>query len=76
MMFIAPIPTVEDICKTLSPDNAEIVKRLEDSLTGMKVRERIKPLRGIVSDFKWKVEFWRGAPPYLWVVESGRDRES
>ena len=53
----APIPTVEDICRTLSPDNAEIVKRLEDSLTGMKVRERIKPLRGIVSDFKWKVEY-------------------
>ena len=53
----APIPTVEDICKTLSPENAEIVKRLEDSLAGMKIKAKIKPLRGIVSDFKWKVEY-------------------
>ena len=53
----APIPAVADICKTLSPENAEIVKKLEDSLAGMKIKVRIKPLRGIVSDFKWKVEY-------------------
>ena len=53
----APIPTVADICKTLSSDNAEIVKKLEDSLAGMGIKVRIKPLRGIVSDFKWKVEY-------------------
>lgn len=53
----APIPTVADICKTLSPENAEIVKRLEDSLSEMKIKAKIKPLRGIVSDFKWKVEY-------------------
>lgn len=50
-------PTVDDICKTLSPGNAEIVKRLENSLTGMKIKAKTKPLRGIVSDFKWKVEY-------------------
>ena len=53
----APIPTVADICKTLSFDSAKIVKRLEDSLVGMEIKARIKPLRGIVSDFKWKVEY-------------------
>ena len=53
----APIPTVADICKTLSSDSAKIVKRLEDSLVGMEIKARIKPLRGIVSDFKWKVEY-------------------
>lgn len=53
----APIPTVDDICKTLSVGSAAIVKRLEMCLTGMKTKARIKPLRGIVSDFKWKVEY-------------------
>ena len=53
----APIPTVADICETLSPDSAKIVKNLEDSLNGMEIKARIKPLRGIVSDFKWKVEY-------------------
>ena len=53
----AKVPTVDDICKTLSPGNAEAVKRMENSLTGMKIKAKIKPLRGIVSDFKWKVEY-------------------
>ncbi len=53
----APIPTVDDICKTLSVENAAIVKRLEDSLSGIKCKTKIKPLRGIVSDFRWKVEY-------------------
>ena len=53
----APIPAVADICKMLSSDSAKIVKRLEDSLGEMKIKARIKPLRGIVSDFKWKVEY-------------------
>ena len=53
----APIPTVDDICETLSTKSAEIVKMLESSLTEMKIKARIKPLRGIVSDFKWKVEY-------------------
>lgn len=42
----APIPTVDDICKTLSVESADIVKRLEDSLAGMKIKTKIKPLRG------------------------------
>lgn len=53
----SPIPTVNDICKTLSVRNSEVVKRIEENLAGMKVRIRIKPLKGIVSDFKWKVQY-------------------
>lgn len=53
----APSPTVDDICKTLPAKSAEVVERLEDHLSGMKVKAKIKPLRGIVSDFKYKVEY-------------------
>lgn len=52
-----PIPTVEDICKTLSVHSTEVVRKLEENLAGMKIKAKIKPLRGIVSDFKWKVEY-------------------
>lgn len=60
----APIPTVDDICKTLPPGSSEIVKSLEEHLSGLIVKSsaagiktKIRPLRGIVSDFKWKVEY-------------------
>lgn len=53
----SPIPTVNDICKTLPAGSAEAVKKLEDNLSGIKVKAKIKPLREIVSDFKWKVEY-------------------
>lgn len=53
----APVPAVEDICRTLPEGSRAIVRKLEKHLAGMKVRARIKPLRGIVSDFKWKVEY-------------------
>lgn len=53
----SPIPTVDDICRTLPPQSREVVKRLESNLGGMKIKTKIKPLRGIVSDFKWKVEY-------------------
>ncbi|MCM1187885.1 MAG: hypothetical protein NC541_01135 [bacterium] len=53
----APIPTVDDICKTLPARSSEAVKELEDNLAGMKIKAKIKPLRGIVSDFRWKVEY-------------------
>lgn len=55
----SPVPTVEDIRKTLPAKSSEAVKRLEDYLEGVKVKAKIKPLRGIVSDFKWKVEYAR-----------------
>lgn len=56
-----PIPTVNDICKTLPVRSSEVVKKLEDNLSGIKIKAKIKPLRGIVSDFKWKVEYvYRG----------------
>lgn len=53
----SPIPTVDHICKTLSDRSSKAVKMLENSLSGMKARAKIKPLRGIVSDFMWKVEY-------------------
>lgn len=53
----SPIPTVDDICNTLPAESVEVVKKLETDLAGRKVKTKIKPLRGIVSDFKWKVEY-------------------
>lgn len=53
----SPVPTVNDICKTLPAKFSDVVKKLEDSMSGMKIKTKIKPLRGIVSDFKWKVEY-------------------
>lgn len=53
----SPAPTVDDIKRTLPMKNAEIVKKLEESLAGINIKVKIKPLRGIVSDFKWKVEY-------------------
>lgn len=53
----SPIPSVEDICKTLSAESVEAVAKLDNNLSELNVKTRIKPLRGIVSDFKWKVEY-------------------
>ena len=53
----SPIPTVDDICKTLPSRSVNAVKKLEEQLSGMKIQAKIRPLRGIVSDFKWKVEY-------------------
>lgn len=53
----APVPTISDICKTLPDKSVEAVKKLEKNLSGMKVKAKIKPLRAIVSDFKWKVDY-------------------
>ncbi len=53
----APILTVDDICKTLPEKYVEIVKALEENLSDKKIKRNIKPLRGIVSDFKWKVGY-------------------
>ena len=53
----SPIPTVDDICKTLPPKSVKIVKRLEENLEGIRIKAKIRPLRGIVSDFQWKVDY-------------------
>ncbi|MCM1155046.1 MAG: hypothetical protein NC314_01900 [Roseburia sp.] len=53
----APIPTVEDICRTLPEKSVQAVRKLEENLAGLKIKAKIRPLRGIVSDFKWKVEY-------------------
>ena len=53
----SPIPAVDDICRTLPVQSAETVKMLEEHLSGLKVKAKIRPLRGIVSDFRWKVEY-------------------
>lgn len=50
-------PAVEDICKTLPEESSRIVQKLEEAIAGLKIKTKIKPLRGIVSDFKWKVEY-------------------
>lgn len=52
-----PAPTVHDICKTLPHGSSEAIRKLEHLLSGMRIKAKIKPLRGIVSDFKWKVEY-------------------
>lgn len=53
----SPIPTVEDIRRTLPEKSREIVGKLEEHLGAWKIKAKIKPLRGIVSDFRWKVEY-------------------
>ncbi|MCM1047845.1 MAG: hypothetical protein NC433_05405 [Clostridiales bacterium] len=53
----SPVLAISDICQTLPVRSAETVKKLENNLSGMKIKARIKPLRAIVSDFKWKVEY-------------------
>ena len=53
----APIPGVDDICQTLPAESVLAVKTLEKALQGLKIKTKIQPLRGIVSDFKWKVEY-------------------
>lgn len=53
----APIPTVDDICKTLPAKSSNAVKKLEENLAEIKIKTKIRPLRGITSDFKWKVDY-------------------
>lgn len=53
----SPVPEVEDICKTLPEAYAAVIKRLEGVLAGRKIKVQVKPLRGIVSDFCWKVAY-------------------
>lgn len=50
-------PLVKDILETFPEQSVEIVRELEENLRGISVKTRIRPLRGIVSDFKWKVEY-------------------
>lgn len=47
---------IEYLCKAPAR-SSQVVKKLEENLSGMKIRAKIKPLRGIVSDFRWKVEY-------------------
>lgn len=53
----APVPPVADILKTLPAHSADAVRRLEAQLADRKFRTKIRPLRGITSDFRWKVEY-------------------
>ncbi|HKM34079.1 MAG TPA: hypothetical protein VJY54_04980 [Lachnospiraceae bacterium] len=50
-------PSVEDICMVLPPSEVKVIQKLESALKGMKITAKIRPLRGIVSDFKWKVDY-------------------
>lgn len=53
----AKVLSVEDICKSLSKESEQIINHVEEQLNGLKIKKKIRPLRGIVSDFKWKVEY-------------------
>ncbi len=50
-------PSVSDICRTLPEDTAAIIHQVENALSGLNLKAKVKPLRGIVSDFQWKVEY-------------------
>lgn len=53
-------PSVGDVVLTLTEEHRRIVQALEARYAGTKTRAFIKPLRGITSDFQWKVEYKRG----------------
>lgn len=50
-------PTVSTICRTLTEEGAAIIRKMEESLASLPVKAKIRPLRGITSDFQWKVEY-------------------
>lgn len=50
-------PSVVDICKTLPQKYTQVIREMEESLSAFPLKKRIRPLRGIVSDFQWKVEY-------------------
>ncbi len=52
-------PGVADICRTLPQASADIIVALEQRLSPLGCKAKVKPLRGIVSDFQWKVEYRR-----------------
>lgn len=51
------IPSVEDIQKTLPEESAKMITQLEESLKTIKTKIKVRPMRGIVSDFRWKVDY-------------------
>lgn len=53
----SPIPSVEDICKTLSAGSVEAVNKLENNLSELKVKARIKPLgeSSQISSGRWNM---------------------
>lgn len=51
------ILSTNDIKKTLPEERAKMITELEDSLKAIKIKTKVRPLRGIVSDFRWKVEY-------------------
>lgn len=55
--FYRPVPEISDIVKTLPEESKEIIEQLQDVLSGLNTKIKVKPLRGIVSDFRWKVEY-------------------
>lgn len=55
------MPSIQDVAASLPESKKQIVERMQTLLSGQKVKVKLRPLRGIVSDFKWKAEFtYRG----------------
>lgn len=50
-------PTVKSICDTLPIESVTVIDKLEEILKDLKPKSKLRPLRGIVSDFRWKVEY-------------------
>ncbi|WP_113673432.1 hypothetical protein [Vallitalea guaymasensis] len=55
--YHSPAPEMSDIKETMPQDSAHNINILTETLKGMPLKMRVKPMRNITSDFKWKVEF-------------------
>ncbi len=55
--FHSPMPDMPDIIETVPGQAAQNIAMLTETLKAMPLKIRVKPLRNINSDFKWKAEF-------------------
>lgn len=53
------MPDMKDILLTLPEENQNILLFMQETAgsLGLKIKEKLRPLRGITSDFQWKMEF-------------------
>lgn len=57
MGYYRKSPGIQDIIETLDDEHGRIILKVQDVLKNLDVRVKVKPLRSITSDFKWKVEY-------------------
>lgn len=53
-------PTLDDVLESLPAACRQRMRSVLDAASELPLKPRIKPLRGIVSDFRWKVDFLLG----------------